>query len=109
MAPGDTVKRVSVDEDNLQAVKEDVHLMGIETGPEAVKEVEDAPQNAHKTGTDTGTETEIETDITSPAMRARQHFKQDLNCIIATFSMGKHTSIQTAFFKDRMTLKTTLP
>lgn len=72
MASAGTMKRESVIEENPQAVKEDIHLEGIETDPIAEK-AEDVLKNARGTWTDTGIETEIETDITNTAMMVRQH------------------------------------
>lgn len=77
------MRKESVIEESIQAVKEDVHLEGRESNLTAEKEVEgalgDAVKNAHRTGTDADidmvTEKEITTDITSTGIRVRQHFK----------------------------------
>lgn len=91
------MKSENVIEENLQAVKEDVHFTVIETNPGAEKEVEDILKNTHENGTDRGIEiergietdkeTEIDTDITDVDIKVRHFLSCSLNYIIATFNL----------------------
>lgn len=83
-------------EENLQAVKEDVHFAVIETNPGAEKEVEDILKNTHENGTDRGIEierdierdkeTEIDTDITDVNIIVKHFLSCPLNYIIVSFN-----------------------